>query len=226
MKKKETEIKKFLHVLQLVLHFTTCSSTCSSFYNLFFPNKTQHPRTQTHHKNTKEKKKQIIISHSFIDEPKFSHSFLTRTTLSVSRSKQHDHSKSRSTLTVSRPKQNDKSDRFEEEHHCFSGGDGLAGIGEGERGRSDPARIVGLISFSLSLSLNSNHGLKCSCDNKKNGLMIFKVYTFLTNTLKMKKKRKKKQRSNTNTDPTSKNSNPSQEHQRKEKTNYHLSLFH
>ena len=46
-------------------------------------------------------------------------------------------------------------------------------------------------SHSLSLSLNSNHGLKCSCDNKKNGLMIFKVYTFLTNTLKMKKKRKK-----------------------------------
>ena len=26
MKKKETEIKKFLHVLQLVLHFTTCFS--------------------------------------------------------------------------------------------------------------------------------------------------------------------------------------------------------
>ena len=133
---------------------SSCSSTCSSFYNLFFPNQTQHPRTQTHHNNTKEKKKQIIISHSFIDEPKFSRSFPTRTTLSVSRSKQHDHSKSRSTLTVSRPKQNDRSDRFEEERHCFSGGDGLAGIGEGERGRFDPPRIASLISFSLSLSLS------------------------------------------------------------------------
>ena len=44
-------------------------------------------------------------------------------------------------------------------------------------------RTAGLISFSLSLSLNSNHGLKCSNDNKKNGLMFFKVYTLLTNTL-------------------------------------------
>ena len=69
---------------------SSCSSTCSSFYNLFFLNQTQHPRTQTHHKSTKEKKKQIIISHSLIDEPEFSHSFLTRTTLSVSRPKQHD----------------------------------------------------------------------------------------------------------------------------------------
>ena len=42
---------------------SSCSSTCSSFYSLFFPNRTQHPRTQTHHKNTKEKKKQTIISH-------------------------------------------------------------------------------------------------------------------------------------------------------------------
>ena len=32
----------------------SCSSTCSSFYNLFFiffPNQTQQPRTQIHHKN-------------------------------------------------------------------------------------------------------------------------------------------------------------------------------
>ena len=42
---------------------SSCSSTCSSFYSLFSPNQTQHPRTETHHKKTKEKKKQIIISH-------------------------------------------------------------------------------------------------------------------------------------------------------------------
>ena len=93
---------------------SSCSSTCSTFYSLFFlffPNQTQHLRTQTHHKNTKEKKKQIIISHSFIDEPKLSHSFPTRTTISVSRPKEHDHSKSRSTLTVSRLKQHDLQDK-------------------------------------------------------------------------------------------------------------------
>ena len=59
----------------------------------------------------KKRKKQIIISHSFIDEPKFSHSFPTRTTLSISRPKQHDHSKSRSTLIVSRPKQHNLQDK-------------------------------------------------------------------------------------------------------------------
>ena len=77
---------------------SSCSSTCSSFYSLFFPffpNQTQQPRTQTHHKNTKEKekRKQIIISDSFIPEPELSHSFPTRITLSNSRPKQHDHSK-------------------------------------------------------------------------------------------------------------------------------------
>ena len=143
-KKKEIEIKKI----------PSCSSTCSTFYSLFFPffpNQTQHLRTQTHHKNTKENKKQIIISHSFIDEPKLSHSFPTRTTILVSRPKEHDHSKSRSTLTVSRPKQHDlqdkpqqnparpkQNDRSKEERHCFSGGGGLAGVG-GERGQSDPS---------------------------------------------------------------------------------------
>ena len=90
---------------------SSCSSTCSSFNSLFFPNQTQHPRTQTYHKNTKEKQKQIIISHSFIDEPEFSHSFPTRTTLSVLRPKQHEHSKSRSTLMVSRPKQHELQDK-------------------------------------------------------------------------------------------------------------------
>ena len=46
-------------------------------------------------------------------------------------------------------------------------------------------------SHSLSLSLNSDHGLKWSNDNNKkiNGLMIFKVYTLLTKTLKKKKKK-------------------------------------
>ena len=51
------------------------------------------------------------LSHSFIDELEFSHSFPTRTTLSVSRPKQHDHSKSRSTFTVSRPKQHNPQDK-------------------------------------------------------------------------------------------------------------------
>ena len=80
---------------------------------IFFPNQTQQPRTQTHHKNTKEKekKKQIIISDSFIVEPELSHSFPMRTTLSVSRPKQYDHSKSWSTLTVSRLKQHDPQDK-------------------------------------------------------------------------------------------------------------------
>ena len=100
------------------------------FFNLFFLNQTQHPRTQTHHKNTKEKKTNYHLS-LFIDELEFSHSFPTRTTLLVSRPKQHDHSKSRSTLTVSRPKQHDpqdklqqnrarpkQNDRFEEERRC------------------------------------------------------------------------------------------------------------
>ena len=41
-------------------------------------------------KQRKEKKKQIIISHSFIVEPELSHSSPTRTTLSVLRPKQHD----------------------------------------------------------------------------------------------------------------------------------------
>ena len=72
------------------------------------------------HMNTKEKKKQIIISHSFIDEPEFSHSFPTRTTLSISIPKQHDHSKSRSTLTVSRPKQHDPQDKPQQDLATFS----------------------------------------------------------------------------------------------------------
>ena len=75
---------------------------------LFFPNQTQQPRTQTHHKNTKEKekKKQIIISDSFIVEPELSHSFPMRTTLSVSRLKQHD-PQDKPQQNQARPKQHD-----------------------------------------------------------------------------------------------------------------------
>ena len=112
--KKETEIKKFLHVLQLVLPKSNPAS------------KNSNP-SQEHQR----KEKTNYHLSLFIDEPEFSHSFPTRTTLSILRPKQHDHSKSRSILMVSRPKQHDpqdklqqnlarpkQNDRFEEERRC------------------------------------------------------------------------------------------------------------
>ena len=54
--------------------------------------------------------------------------------------KQHDpHDKPQQ--NPARPKQNDRS---KEERHRFSGGGGLAGIGGGERGRSNPPHIADL----------------------------------------------------------------------------------
>ena len=54
-------------------------------------------------KEKKRKEKNKLSSLTFIVEPELSHSFPTKTTLSVSRPKQNDHLKSRSTLLVSRP---------------------------------------------------------------------------------------------------------------------------